>query len=500
MIRYRRRPSRAHLSFDHLDERCLLSTLTPAQVASAYGFNNVSFNSNGSSVKGDGSGQTIAIVVAYHDPNLSSDLAQFDSQFGIAAPPSLSVTQDTSASDDGWATEESLDVEYAHAMAPAAKILVVEASSANSSDLLNAVNQARNTAGVSVVSMSWGAGEFYGESSYNSDFTTPSGHNGITFLAAAGDSGAGAEWPSVVPSVVSVGGTALTVTNTGAYGSESAWSSGGGGYSRYISTPSFQTGVNTSGARSTPDIAAVADPNTGVYVYATTPSTGQSNWYSVGGTSVATPVLSGLFAIANQGRALSGQGTLDSSTQTLSYLYQAPSTDFHDVTTGSNGYSATAGYDLATGLGSPNVPSLVAYLVNPTSSTSGTGTSGGTSTGTGGTSSGSGGTSTGGGGSSTRGHGGHSHGGWSWGWSWSGYYGYGGYYGYDPGYYDNFYGGYFLAGAGSQSLGAASVSGTTASTSAVALVVLPPSDLTTSPTPTTLGHDARVDLAVNLLY
>ncbi len=157
MIRARRRSARAHLVFDWLDERRLLSTLSPTQVASAYGYNNVTFNSNGSTIQGDGSGQTIAIVVAYHDPNLASDLQTFDSQFGIAAPPSLQVTQNTSTTNDGWATEESLDVEYAHAMAPKANILVIEASSSSASALLSAVNQARNTAGVSVVSMSWGA-------------------------------------------------------------------------------------------------------------------------------------------------------------------------------------------------------------------------------------------------------------------------------------------------------------------------------------------------------
>ncbi len=471
MIRARRRPSRAHLTFDYLDERCLLSTLSPTQVASAYGFNNVSFNSNGSTIPGDGTGQTIAIVVAYHDPNLANDLATFDSQFGIAAPPSFSVIQNTSTTNDGWATEESLDVEYAHAMAPGAKILVVEAASASGNDLLNAVDQARNTAGVSVISMSWGSGEFSSENYYNSYFTTPTGHNGVTFLAASGDSGAGAEWPSVVPSVVSVGGTALTVTSTGAYGGETAWSSGGGGYSRYVSTPSYQTGVNSTSTRSTPDIAAVASTTSAVYVYATAPSTGQGNWYAVGGTSVATPVLSGLFAIADQGRALAGEGTLDSATQTLPYLYQAPSTDFHDITSGSNGYQATTGYDLATGLGSPNVPALVAYLVNPTTSTGG------------GTTSGGGGTTKHGGG----GGGGH-HTSTKWGFS--------AYDGESYGYSGSYDGGDFLDFASTTSSGTVSV---TATVPAIAVVV--PNDLSSQPpSQKKLGQDARIDLAIHLLY
>ena len=146
--------------------------LTPQQVASAYGVNQIKFS--GGKVAGNGAGQTIAIVTAYNDPNISADLAAFDSYYKIANPPSLTVENlGGSTTDAGWSLETSLDVEWAHALAPGAKILLVEAASGSLSDLLTAVSYAKSQAGVSVVSMSWGGNEFWGESSYDSTFTTP---------------------------------------------------------------------------------------------------------------------------------------------------------------------------------------------------------------------------------------------------------------------------------------------------------------------------------------
>ena len=166
---------------------------TPSQIRSAYGFDKISF-SNGA-VQGDGSGQTIAIVDAYNDPNISSDLQVFDKKFGIADPPSFTKVNQTGGtalpqSDSGWSEEIALDVEWAHAIAPKANILLVEASSNSINNLLQAVDTARSWSGVSVVSMSWGGGEFSGETAADQHFTTPSGHTGVTFLASAGDNGA----------------------------------------------------------------------------------------------------------------------------------------------------------------------------------------------------------------------------------------------------------------------------------------------------------------------
>jgi subtilase family serine protease len=385
-----------------LDERCVLSALTPGQISSAYGLNAITF-SNGT-VKGTGEGQTIAIVDAFNDPTIYSDLTAFDQKYGLpnlnlTTSPATNAASSTAAgsftaaslgssTDAGWNEEEALDVEMAHAMAPGANIVLVEAADASMTSLLAAVNYAKSISSVSVISMSWGSSEFRGETAFDSVFTTPAGHTGITFLAAAGDSGAGAEWPASSPNVVSVGGTSLTVSTSGTRASETAWSGTGGGFSRYEAEPSYQTSVQSTGLRTTPDVSAVADPNTGVIIV----SGGQQ--IQVGGTSISTPIWGGLIAIADQGLATTGKSSLDGATQTLPELYAAPSGSFNDVTSSGFRSRATTGYDTATGLGTPNAATLVPNLAGTTTTTtsSGTTTGGGTTTTTGG-----GTTSTGGG-------------------------------------------------------------------------------------------------------
>jgi hypothetical protein len=412
-MRNRRRGLRIRPNLDQLDDRCLLSGYspvsstgyTPAQLTSAYGLNAITFtSSSGSTVKGDGSGETIALIEAYHDPNLASDLKTFDQAYNLPTANLTVVNQAGSQTDSGWTGEESLDVEWAHAMAPGANILVVEAKSQNLQDLLNAVNTARNTAGVNVVSMSWGFSEMSNEASYDSYFTTPAGHVSITFIAASGDSGT-VEYPSASPNVLSVGGTTLTLSSSGSYQSESAWYDSGGGYSRYEAEPSYQASVQTTGLRSTPDVAFDADPNTGVQAYETDPGSKQGSWQVVGGTSVGAPSWAALIAIVDQGRALVGKGSLDGPTQTLPSLYAASSTNFHTITASSSsfpggggnfgfggfdpfggfggfggfsyfgwsdfGFSATSGAtaNTSTGLGSPNGQSLINDLVASTTTT-----------------------------------------------------------------------------------------------------------------------------------
>ena len=243
------------------------------------------------------------------------------------------VNQAGSRTDNDWAAEETLDVEWAHAIAPGANLLVVEAASQSIPDLMAAVNTARNTPGVVAVSMSWGFGETPNETSYDSYFTTPAGHTGITFLAASGDDGAlaGASYPSSSPNVVSVGGTRLIVSGSGAYQSESAWVGSGGGYSVYEREPGYQAAVQSTGRRSTPDVAFVADPKTGVSVYQTPLRGNQPAWQTVGGTSLGTPAWAAIIAIVDQGRALAGKGSLDGPTQTLPSLYGLTSSSFHAV-------------------------------------------------------------------------------------------------------------------------------------------------------------------------
>ena len=377
----------------------------PSDITGAYGISSISFNGTA----GSGAGQTIAIIDAYNDPNIVSDAATFNTYFGLPqfnttgnatfqvlnqSGQSSSLPSNASSSTGGWDTEETLDVEWAHSVAPKANIILFEANSASDSDLYTAVQTAAAYSGVSVVSMSFGSSEFSSEHSYDSTFTTPAGHQGVTFLASTGDSDAPAEYPAYSPNVVAVGGTSITINSDGTYSSESAWgnvntgSGGGGGISSYESQPSFQTGnVNglSSTKRTAPDISMLADPNTGVYIYSTwAEGANNGGYYIAGGTSLACPMWAGLVAIADQGRVLNGLGTLDGPSQTLPRLYQLPSSVFHDVTSGNNGFAAGAGYDLATGIGTPianllvpqlagvsNPASKLGFSVQPTNTTAG---------------------------------------------------------------------------------------------------------------------------------
>lgn len=366
---------RCKIGVEPLEDRTVPSVLTPAQVRHAYGFDQIAFNVNGQTIPGDGRGQTIAIVDAYDDPNVLADLKHFDATFGLPDPAFTKATpQGTPAMDSGWAMEIALDVEWAHAIAPRASILLVEAKTSGLGDLLNAVDYARRQSGVVAVSMSWGAGEFSGETYFDSYFTTPGGHPGVTFVASSGDSGAryGPSWPAVSSNVLSVGGTHLNIANSaGAYYSESGWSYSGGGYSAYVSRPAFQNGFFTNSHRGNPDVAYDADPNSGFYVYDTA---GASGWYDVGGTSAGSPQWAALVAIADEGRMLFGRPSLDGPTQTLYTLYKMAATSwstyYHDIATGYNGYSSHTGYDLVTGLGTPKAALVVGGLTN----TSGAGT------------------------------------------------------------------------------------------------------------------------------
>ena len=345
---------------------------SPNQIRSAYGFSGTSNN---------GTGQTIAIVDAYDDPTIQNDLRAFDSQFGLANPPTMSVISQTGSatglpqtdSTKGWEVEESLDVEWAHALAPAANIVLVEANSASYADLLAAVSTAAHLSNVSVVSMSWGGSEFSGESSYDSYFTTPAGHQGVTFVASTGDNGAPGGFPAFSRNVVAVGGTTLNVNSSGNYSSESGWSGSGGGISTQESQPSYQTGIvtQTTTKRAIPDVSFDADPNSGVPVYDSF-SLGTTNpWEQVGGTSFSAPAWGAIVSLADQGRALHGLSSLDGASQALPMLYQLDHTSpssFHDVTSGSNGFAAGTGYDLVTGLGTPVVNNLISGLTGTTTS------------------------------------------------------------------------------------------------------------------------------------
>ena len=373
---------------------------TPAQIRSAYGIGSLSE---------DGTGQTIAIVDAYDDPSIFPALDAFDSQFGLTSSgptlysqygpassfltvlnqngqaTSLPSTDPNGPGTDNWELEEELDVEWTHAIAPGAQIILVEANSQSLSDLMASVATAATQPGVSVVSMSWGFAEGQAvfasdEATYDSVFTTP----GVTFVASTGDYGAAdPEYPAFSPNVVAVGGTSLTLNADNSYNSETGWGyysnsvgafiGSGGGISLYEPEPAYQQGVQSTGYRTTPDVSLVADPATGAWIadpYNLNPS---NPFEVVGGTSLSAPAWAGLLALVNQGRAAAGESTLNSSspTDTQQALYMLPQSDYNVIASGSNGYSAGAGYNLVTGLGTPVanmlVPDLIAYHGSGTS-------------------------------------------------------------------------------------------------------------------------------------
>lgn len=338
-----------------------LGAYTPAQIAHAYGFD--ALGSVRTGVPANGSGQTIAIVDAYDDPNMPGDLQTFDAAFGLPNPPSFRTaysagSQPASAVQQGWTGEITLDVEWAHAMAPGAAILLVEAPSANLPDLLQAVDYARNQPGVSVVSMSWGSSEFSQETSFDSYFTTPAGHTPVSFVAAAGDGSAPPIWPAASPNVLSVGGTTLYVLGAaGTYRYETGWAFSSGGISQYEAEPAYQAGVQRTGARTVPDVAYDADANIGYYVY---DSLGSGGWTVLGGTSAGAPQWAALLAIANQGRAAADLSALRTAPADM---YRLAQSDFHDVASGNNGYPAGPGYDLVTGRGTPYANRIVPDLL-----------------------------------------------------------------------------------------------------------------------------------------
>jgi subtilase family serine protease len=313
--------------------------LSPATIKSVYGFPTTVSPL-------PGAGQTIAIVDAYDDPTAENDLNVFSSQFGLPACTSANgcfskVTQTGGTSyprsDSGWALEISLDIEWAHAIAPGAKILLVEASSNSFSNLMAAEDYAK--AHAQYVSNSWGGSEFSGESSYDSHFS----QNGVSFFVSAGDSGLPAEYPSASPNVISVGGTTLHFSGS-TFTGETGWSDGGGGCSAYEAATSAQSSfpgygqVNCAGKRATPDVSLDADPNSGVSVYDSTSYSGQTGWFKVGGTSASSPMWAAAAADA---------GTVVSS----GYAYGNNIT-FNDISSGNNGAPCLNGYDLCSGRGS----------------------------------------------------------------------------------------------------------------------------------------------------
>jgi subtilase family serine protease len=315
----------------------------PAYLESAY-------NAPSSSA---GAGQTVAIVDAYDDPRAESDLAYYRSYFHLSACTTANgcfrkVNQNGQQSsypraDAGWAQEIALDLDMVSAICPSCHILLVEASDSSLVNLGTAVNRAVSL-GASAVSNSYGGSEYGGETSDTAAYYT---HPGVPIVVASGDSGYGAEYPAASKAVIAVGGTTLNqTTNTGTRSAtETAWSGAGSGCSAFEPKPAWQSDTGCA-RRTIADASAVADPNTGVWMYDVY---GTGGWGIFGGTSVATPIISSIYAMA-----------ANTSSTPASSLY-ASGASLNDVVSGSNGScspeylcTAVAGYDGPTGNGTPN--------------------------------------------------------------------------------------------------------------------------------------------------
>jgi hypothetical protein len=331
---------------------------TPQNLASAYNW----ADPTGSTWTWNG--QTVAIVDAYDNPNVASDLSVYRSQFGL--PPCTTANScfrkvnqrggsPAPAGNVGWGQEIALDVEMVSAVCPGCKILLVESDSNSFLDLGAAVNEAYSL-GANAISNSYGGNEFFGETSYAGSYN----HPGVAITASSGDAGYGVEVPAAYGTVVAVGGTNLTTAANTRGWTEAAWSGAGSGCSSQISKPTWQKDAGCS-HRTVADVSAVADPNTGVAVYDSYGSTGGANWYVFGGTSVASPIVASVYGLA---------GNAGSTDYPAKLAYASPASLF-DVTSGSNGnctrktrrggssgaaYLCTAGqgYDGPTGLGTPN--------------------------------------------------------------------------------------------------------------------------------------------------
>jgi subtilase family serine protease len=346
---------------------------TPASLACIYKLVSVvpGCNPNATTASPTGGSQAIAIVDAYDDPLAADDLAYFSAQFGLPFGPStLSVVyasgnkppEDPSG---GWELEESVDIEYAHAMAPNATIYLVEADSNSDLDLLTAVTVATHLVqcrspspcpspkGAGEVSMSWGGGEFSGETIFDSYFN----QRNVVFFAASGDV-PGNSWPCISPNVVCAGGTTTARSpQTGNFLYELTWGEAGGGLSAFERRPAYQNTLSSKVGpyRGVPDLSFDSNPDTGAWVWDSNDfEGGPGGWFIVGGTSLASPSLAG---IVNSAATLHKNFAISSSAENATiYANRAVAADFHDLTLGYcgpySGYKAAGLWDVCTGVGS----------------------------------------------------------------------------------------------------------------------------------------------------
>jgi hypothetical protein len=379
---------------------------SPAQIRAAYGLPvlpTAGATLSAADAAAFGAGQTIYIVDAFDHPNAFADLARFSAKFGLPGCTSVALTTASAlplskagstctftvaytdskgalnsaapAYSSAWIAEIALDVQWAHAIAPLARIVLVEVSDANTNTLLGGVALA-NKMGPGVVSMSFGASEGSWVRSSDTSFASA----GMTYVAAAGDDGAQALWPAVSPKVLAVGGTSLQWTGAGPR-REVAWASSGGGVSAYEALPTWQSGTVVPGTgaakmRTVSDVAFNANPTTGQYVALTEKGSTTTTWNAYGGTSIGAPQWAGLVAVANARRVAASKALLGDFHATLyKTIAGSPGTyaaDFADIVDGSDGSCASCatatGFDTVTGWGTPNASALLATLVTDSTS------------------------------------------------------------------------------------------------------------------------------------
>ncbi len=377
---------------------------TPAQIRAAYGLPVLPASTatlSAADAATFGAGQTIYVIDAYDHPNAFGDLGKFSAKFGLPACTNVALTTTSAlplaqapstctfsvaytdskaalnaaapAYNADWIAEIALDVQWAHAIAPLARIVLIEASDANSNTLLGGVALA-NKMGGGVVSMSFGAPEGSWVKGTDASFTAA----GMTYIASAGDGGAQALWPAVSPSVLAVGGTSLQWSGSGTR-YEAAWASSGGGVSAYEALPAWQSGtvvpgVGAASMRTVSDVAFNANPTTGQYVALTAKGSATTAWNAYGGTSIGAPQWAGLVAVANARRVAASQALLGDFHATLYKTIAASATtyaaDFADIVDGSDGSCASCvaatGFDTVTGWGTPNAAALLTTLVGST--------------------------------------------------------------------------------------------------------------------------------------
>lgn len=308
---------------------------------------------NGTTQLPTGGFGAVVIVDAYDNPDAEQDLITYSTQFGLPSCTKANgcfsqvYANGTEPPNDpgGWSMEEALDIEMAHAMAPNAKIILVEAADNSNTNLYAAEDLAGTLiqqAGGGTISNSWSGSEYPGETSEDSHFQV----SGVVYFAATGDDGAPAGYPAMSPYVVAAGGTTILRSNNTV--SEQGWAGSGGGPSVYESRPAYQDLLQgfVHGARGTPDFSADANPTSGPAIY---DADGGYDWTQIGGTSVASPLLAGLVNAAGH--------HAKSTMQELSGLYPYAKAHYYkvwrDETVGNNGYSCEKGYDYVTGIGSP---------------------------------------------------------------------------------------------------------------------------------------------------